>query len=95
MGAFGLWQWIVVLAIILILFARPGKLSGIMGDVGKGLRKFKTGMKDDKQGGDDIEIIADAVQDKPVPKKKSGPKKKSAKKKPASKKAKKSAKTKA
>ena len=36
MGAFGIWQWIVILAIVLILFARPGKISGIMGDFGKG-----------------------------------------------------------
>jgi len=41
MGAFSLWQWLVVLAVVLILFARPGKISGIMGDFGKGLKNFK------------------------------------------------------
>ena len=46
MGAFSLWQWLVVLAVVLILFARPGKISGIMGDFGKGLKNFKKGMKD-------------------------------------------------
>ena len=45
MGAFSLWQWLVVLAVVLILFARPGKISGIMGDFGKGLKNFKKGMK--------------------------------------------------
>jgi len=47
MGAFSLWQWLVVLAVVLILFARPGKISGIMGDFGKGLKSFKKGMKDE------------------------------------------------
>tara|TARA_B100001057_G_scaffold223577_1_gene223858 strand:+ start:289 stop:612 length:324 start_codon:yes stop_codon:yes gene_type:complete len=47
MGAFSLWQWLVVLAVVLILFARPGKISGIMGDFGKGLKNFKRGMKDE------------------------------------------------
>ena len=47
MGAFSLWQWLVVLAVVLILFARPGKISGIMGDFGKGLKNFKKGMKDE------------------------------------------------
>lgn len=49
MGAFSLWQWIVVILIALLLFARPGKISGLMGDVGKGLRNFKAGMRDDSK----------------------------------------------
>lgn len=39
------WTWVIILAVVLILFARPGKISGIMGDIGKGLRKFKEGTK--------------------------------------------------
>ena len=41
MGFTSIWHWIIVLAVVLILFARPGKISGIMGDFGKGLRNFK------------------------------------------------------
>ena len=41
MGFTSIWHWIIVLAVVLILFARPGKISGIMGDFGKGLRSFK------------------------------------------------------
>ena len=76
MGAFGIWQWVIVLAIVLILFARPGKISGIMGDFGKGLRNFKSGMKDDEAGEEAVEEI-EAKPAKPVAKKK---KKKAAKK---------------
>ena len=48
MGFTSIWHWIVVLAVVLILFARPGKISGIMGDFGKGLKSFKDGMKGNK-----------------------------------------------
>jgi len=60
MGAFSLWQWLVVLAVVLILFARPGKISGIMGDFGKGLKNFKKGMKDENTNSDDS-LAQDAV----------------------------------
>jgi sec-independent protein translocase protein TatA len=44
-GAFGIWQWLIVLAIVLLLFGGRGKISSLMGDFGKGLRNFKTGVK--------------------------------------------------
>ena len=75
MGAFSLWQWLVVLAVVLILFARPGKISGIMGDFGKGLKNFKKGMKDGDASDEASGVIdeaADAVYieegDEPAPK---------------------------
>jgi len=95
MGAFGIWQWIVILAIVLILFARPGKISGIMGDFGKGMNKFKSGLKDGE--GDAIEAEeVEAIEEKPAaaPKKKAAKKKQAAKKKTAKKKAAKKAKAK-
>ena len=46
-GIFGIWQWVVVGLIVVLLFARPGKISGLMGDFGKGLSNFKKGMKEE------------------------------------------------
>jgi sec-independent protein translocase protein TatA len=46
LGSFSLTHWLVVLAIILILFG-AGKLPRVMGDFAKGIKNFKTGMKDD------------------------------------------------
>ena len=72
MGAFGIWQWVVILAIVLILFARPGKISGIMGDFGKGLRNFKSGMKDDaaiEGDAEDAEVVEAAPAKKAAKKK--------------------------
>lgn len=45
-GWTGIWQWVVVLAIVLLLFGGRGKISALMGDFGKGLKSFKKGMKD-------------------------------------------------
>ena len=93
MGITGIWQWVLILAIVLILFARPGKISGIMGDFGKGLRNFKSGMKDDDAvDADDVEVIESSAEEaKPVrkksPAKKASGKKKASKKKAAKKKA--------
>ena len=47
MGIGGIWQWVVVLAIVLILFGGRGKISQLMGDFGRGLRSFKKGVKED------------------------------------------------
>lgn len=47
MGTFSIWHWLIVLAVVLILFGGKGKISNIMGDFGKGLKNFKKGMKDE------------------------------------------------
>jgi sec-independent protein translocase protein TatA len=46
LGSFSLTHWLVVLAIVLILFG-AGKLPRVMGDFAKGIKNFKAGMKDD------------------------------------------------
>lgn len=48
-GWTGIWQWVVVLAIVLILFGGRGKISALMGDFGKGLKSFKKGMKGEEE----------------------------------------------
>ena len=59
-GIFGIWQWLVVGLIVVLLFARPGKISGLMGDFGKGLSIFRKGMKDE---GNDKKHIEEEVTD--------------------------------
>ena len=54
-GIFGIWQWVVVGLIVVLLFARPGKISGLMGDFGKGLSNFKKGMKDEESDNKSVE----------------------------------------
>ena len=56
MGTFGIWQWVIVLVIVLLLFGR-GKIPELMGDVAKGIRNFKKGL------GDEAEAAKDAATD--------------------------------
>jgi len=44
----GFWEIAVVLIIVLLLFG-VGKLPNVMGDLGKGLRNFKDGLKGDDE----------------------------------------------
>jgi sec-independent protein translocase protein TatA len=46
MGSLSIWHWIVVIAVVLLLFGR-GKISELMGDVAQGIKAFKKGMSDD------------------------------------------------
>ncbi|WP_206454273.1 twin-arginine translocase TatA/TatE family subunit [Aurantimonas marina] len=46
MGSFSIWHWLIVLAVVLLLFGR-GKIPELMGDVAKGIKSFKKGMSDE------------------------------------------------
>ena len=43
----GIWQVVLILLIVLIMFG-AGKLPQVMGDVAKGVKSFKAGLKDDE-----------------------------------------------
>jgi sec-independent protein translocase protein TatA len=60
MGSLSIWHWIVVIAVVLLLFGR-GKISELMGDVAQGIKAFKKGMSDDDK-------TAEADAAKPDPK---------------------------
>jgi sec-independent protein translocase protein TatA len=49
MGSFSIWHWLIVLAVVLLLFGR-GKIPELMGDVAKGIKNFKNGMAEEKPG---------------------------------------------
>ena len=89
MGFTSIWHWIIVLAVVLILFARPGKISGIMGDFGKGLRSFKEGVKNPDEDAEEVDALEEAQVKKTAAKKvskKTTTAKKAAKKKTSAKK---------
>jgi sec-independent protein translocase protein TatA len=43
-----IWQILIVAAIVLVLFGR-GRISEMMGDVGKGIKSFKKGITDEDE----------------------------------------------
>lgn len=63
MGSFSIWHWLVVLLVILLLFG-SGKISGLMGDLAKGIKSFKANMKEDDVK--DASMAADAASQTPV-----------------------------
>ncbi|WP_246032955.1 twin-arginine translocase TatA/TatE family subunit [Falsirhodobacter xinxiangensis] len=51
MGRFGITEILIIGVVLLVLFGR-GKVSSLMGEVGKGITAFKRGVKD---GSEEIE----------------------------------------
>ena len=63
-----IWQIVLVLVIILILFG-AGKIPRVMGDVAKGIKSFKAGMKEGEDEGiedqkDNINVKAKTTKKK-------------------------------
>lgn len=50
MGHFSIWHWLIVLAVVLILFGGGGKIPKLMKDLGQGITSFKRGLKEDEKG---------------------------------------------
>jgi sec-independent protein translocase protein TatA len=48
MGSLSIWHWLIVGAVLLLVFGGRGKISEMMGDVAKGIKAFKKGMSDDE-----------------------------------------------
>jgi sec-independent protein translocase protein TatA len=46
MGSFSIWHWLIVLAIVMLVFGTR-KLRNIGADLGGAVRGFKEGMKED------------------------------------------------
>jgi sec-independent protein translocase protein TatA len=45
MGGLSIWHWLIVIAVVAVVFGGRGKLSGLMGDAAKGIRAFQDGLK--------------------------------------------------
>ncbi len=56
----GIWQVVLILLIVLILFG-AGKLPKVMGDVAKGVKNFKSGLKDEDEVEGDKVLSSDAT----------------------------------
>lgn len=45
----GIWQLVLILLIVLLIFG-AGKLPRVMGDLGKGVRSLREGLKGEEEG---------------------------------------------
>ena len=67
MGSLSIWHWLIVLAVVLILFGGGGKISKLMGDFGRGLKSFKKQLKEGEEtesgeGGEAKKVIDSPAQ---------------------------------
>tara|TARA_E500000331_G_scaffold305191_1_gene308753 strand:+ start:35 stop:235 length:201 start_codon:yes stop_codon:yes gene_type:complete len=58
----GFWQIAIVAVLVVLLFGR-GKISGLMGDVAKGIKSFKKGMSSDVTEDSEPKNISENNQD--------------------------------
>jgi sec-independent protein translocase protein TatA len=49
MGSLSIWHWLLVIGIAVLLFGGKGKISSVMGDFAKGIKAFKSGMKEPEE----------------------------------------------
>jgi len=68
MGGFSIWHWLIVLAVVLLVFGTKRLTSGAK-DLGSAVKEFKKGMRDDDdkpagQLGDQSRQGQDASSDK-------------------------------
>lgn len=54
-------HWLIVLAVVLLLFGGRGKITQVMGDFAKGINAFKKGLKEEDKiktaEGDNAKVI--------------------------------------
>jgi sec-independent protein translocase protein TatA len=49
MGSLSIWHWLLVIGVGVLLFGGKGKISSVMGDFAKGIKAFKSGMKEPEE----------------------------------------------
>jgi sec-independent protein translocase protein TatA len=59
MGSFSIWHWLIVLAVVMLVFGTR-KLRNVGADLGGAVRGFKEGMKEDSS--DEPANVADSPQ---------------------------------
>ncbi|MFZ5791828.1 MAG: twin-arginine translocase TatA/TatE family subunit [Pseudomonadota bacterium] len=68
MGSLSIWHWLIVLAVVLVLFGGGGKIPKLMRDMGQGITAFKRGLKEENKGGESGQNAAIESGDASAPK---------------------------
>jgi len=66
MGGLSIWHWLVVLAIIMLLFG-TNKVSNLMGEFGKGIKSFKQNVASDDAKPQDASMSGPSSLGAPLP----------------------------
>lgn len=53
MGSFSIWHLLILAIVVMIFFGGAGKIPRLMGDMAKGVKAFKSGLKDEDEAKND------------------------------------------
>jgi sec-independent protein translocase protein TatA len=65
MGSLIIWHWLIVGAVLLLVFGGRGKISEMMGDVAKGIKAFKKGMTEEEANAAKSDVPAKSLDHQP------------------------------
>jgi sec-independent protein translocase protein TatA len=65
MGSFSIYHMLILLVIVVLVFGTR-RLPSVMGDFAKGIKEFKSGMRDDSKPAEPS-ALAQAAPQQPVP----------------------------
>jgi sec-independent protein translocase protein TatA len=63
MGSFSVWHWLIVLVIVMLVFGTK-KIGNMGSDLGKAVKGFKDGMRDDDAQASGKQVPPSQVADK-------------------------------
>ncbi|WP_031548757.1 twin-arginine translocase TatA/TatE family subunit [Parvularcula oceani] len=65
--AVGWQQLLIVLVLVLVLFGGRGRISALMGDMAKGIKSFRSGLKDEDEAEQNEAVRASLASDSAQP----------------------------
>ena len=66
MGSFSIGHWLIVIAVVVLLFG-AGRIPTLMSDMAKGIKAFRSGMKDDDEKHADEKLTPPPAHDSVPP----------------------------
>ncbi len=66
MGSLSIWHWLIVGAVLLLVFGGRGKISDMMGDVAKGIKAFKKGMSEERLARREVRCAVRSLDHQPA-----------------------------
>ena len=66
MGSFSIWHLLILAVVVLVFFGGAGKIPRLMGDMAKGVKAFKSGLKEEDEAKSDTTTAPPQVTAQPV-----------------------------
>ncbi|MEE2527138.1 twin-arginine translocase TatA/TatE family subunit [Hyphobacterium sp. HN65] len=57
----GIWQILIIVVLVVLLFG-AGRISGLMGEVAKGITSFRKGLKEGAEGEEETDSASGSIE---------------------------------